>query len=59
MKNLKALLAVGLFVVGLGFTSCSSDDKYIDPNPPTAENPIYRPDAEHPIWNPEAVQPLP
>ena len=58
MKNLKALLAVGLFVVGLGFTSCSSDDKYIDPNPPSAENPIWN---EKPVHLPEgdAVQPLP
>jgi len=58
MKNLKALLAVGLFAVGLGFTSCSSDDKYIDPNPPSAENPIWH---EKPVHLPggEAVQPLP
>ena len=47
MKNLKAFLAVGLFLVGLGFTSCSSDDKYVEP-----EKPVHLP-AEEP------VQPLP
>jgi len=53
MKNLKAILAVSLFVVGLSFTSCSSDDKYIEPEAPVhlpdytaPDNPIERPDTE-------------
>ena len=58
MKTLKAFLAVGLFVFGLGFTSCSSDDKFIDPNAPTPEHPIYHPEKENPIM-PETVPPLP
>ena len=34
MKNLKAILTVSLFVVGLSFTSCSNDDKYVEPERP-------------------------
>ncbi|MBS2210038.1 hypothetical protein KEM09_01410 [Carboxylicivirga mesophila] len=59
MKALKSIFAVSLFIVGLSLTSCSSDDKYIDPDGPSVENPIYHPEADHPIWNPEATQPLP
>ena len=40
MKNLKAFLAVGLFLVGLGFTSCSSDNKYVEPDIPEKEKPL-------------------
>ena len=59
MKTLKAFFAVGLFLVGLSFTSCSSDDDIIEPVQP--EHPIWKPDEtpEHPIWKPEGVQPLP
>ena len=50
MKNLKALFAVGLFVVGLSFTSCSSDDRYVKPETPehlpTNPDQLPIPDAE-------------
>ncbi|WP_185968908.1 hypothetical protein [Carboxylicivirga sp. M1479] len=53
MKNLKAIFAVGLLVMGLGFTACSSDDKYVQPEDPvhlpedaSPQNPIVRPDIE-------------
>jgi len=51
MKNLKALFAVGLFVVGLSFTSCSSDDRYIPPQPehPIMEAPVQPILPENPI----------
>ncbi|WP_430815926.1 hypothetical protein [Carboxylicivirga sp. RSCT41] len=55
MKTLKSLLAVGLFVIGLGFTSCSSDDKYVAPEG-TPEQPIA-PGAENPIAQPPTVAP--
>ena len=53
MKNLKAFLAVGLFLVGLGFTSCSSDDKYVEP-----EKPVHLP-MEPPVHLPEGPEHLP
>ena len=40
MKTLKTFLAVGLFLVGLSFTSCSSDDKYVEPEMPEKEKPL-------------------
>jgi len=43
MKNLKAILTVSLFVVGLSFTSCSNDDKYIEPEGPV-HLPSYSPE---------------
>jgi len=53
MKNFKAILAVSLFVIGLGFTSCSDDDRYIQPERPehlpdysSPDTPIHRPDIQ-------------
>jgi len=54
MKTLKAIFAVSLFVVGLSLTSCSSDDKYVEPNTP--ENPIW---TEKPVHLPNAPDQLP
>jgi len=34
MKKLSTLLAVGLFVIGMSFTSCSNDDGYVKPETP-------------------------
>jgi len=48
MKNLKALFAVGLFIVGLSFTSCSSDDRYVKP-----ETPEHLPSDDGPSHLPE------
>ena len=45
MKNLKALTVVAVLVAGIGFTSCSNDDKYISPE---IDHPIERPEIEHP-----------
>ncbi|WP_430817123.1 hypothetical protein [Carboxylicivirga sp. RSCT41] len=57
MKTLKSIFAVSLFIVGLSLTSCSSDDKYIEPDG-SPENPIYN---EKPAHLPEGdpVHPLP
>ncbi|MBR8534997.1 hypothetical protein KDU71_05440 [Carboxylicivirga sediminis] len=58
MKALKSIFAVSLFIVGLSLTSCSSDDKYVDPDGPSVENPIWTEKPEH-LPEGEAVQPLP
>ncbi len=57
MKTLKSIFAVSLFIIGLSLTSCSSDDKYVEPDG-SPENPIWN---EKPTHLPEgdAVQPLP
>ncbi len=56
MKKLKAVLAVGLFVMGLGMTSCSNDDDYTPQNPERPVQPIA-PGVEHPIAQPPTVSP--
>ncbi|MCU4174861.1 hypothetical protein [Carboxylicivirga sp. N1Y90] len=56
MKKLKTLFAVGLFVMGLGFTSCSSDDDYVPQNTDEVAQPIA-PGAENPIAQPPTVAP--
>ncbi|WP_430817122.1 hypothetical protein [Carboxylicivirga sp. RSCT41] len=65
MKTLKSIFAVSLFIVGLSLTSCSSDDKFIEPAPPIAppieaevQNPIYDYDMDHPIERPEIENPV-
>ncbi|MCU4174863.1 hypothetical protein [Carboxylicivirga sp. N1Y90] len=56
MKKLKTVFAVGLFIMGLGFTSCSSDDNYtpVNPGEPTQPN---APGVENPIAQPPTVAP--
>ncbi|MCU4177909.1 hypothetical protein [Carboxylicivirga sp. N1Y90] len=56
MKKLKTVLAVGLFVMGLGFTSCSSDDNYTPVNPEQPEVPVA-PGPENPVGQPPVVSP--
>jgi len=34
MKKLTTVFVAALFVVGLSFTSCSNDDKYVKPETP-------------------------
>jgi len=55
MKTVKALFAAGLIVVGLSFTACSNDDKYIAPE---VENPIERAPIDNPIERPETENPV-
>jgi len=55
MKTVKALFAAGLIVVGLSFTACSNDDKYIAPE---VENPIERAPIDNPIERPEIENPV-
>ncbi|MCG8582169.1 MAG: hypothetical protein MI866_19765 [Bacteroidales bacterium] len=53
MKTLKSIFAVSLFIVGISLTSCSSDDKYVEP-----ERPVHLPSDDspsHPIY----VEPSP
>lgn len=56
MKKLKTVLIVGLLVMGLGFTSCSSDDDYTPVNPSQPELPVA-PGPENPIAPPVEVAP--
>lgn len=56
MKTLRSFLAVGLFLVGIGFTSCSSDDDVMPETPEVPANPV-EPVPENPIENP-VVAPL-
>jgi len=51
MKTLKTIFAVSFFVAGISLTSCSSDDKYIEPETP--ENPIWTEKPTHLPIGPE------
>ncbi|WP_430817124.1 hypothetical protein [Carboxylicivirga sp. RSCT41] len=53
MKTLKSIFAVSLFIVGLSLTSCSSDDKYIEP-----DKPVHLPSDDRPT-HPIEVEPSP
>ncbi|MCG8579926.1 MAG: hypothetical protein MI866_08420 [Bacteroidales bacterium] len=73
MRTLKSIIALSLFIFGLTLTSCSNDDKYLNPSPPIAppieadvENPIEHPptmppieaDPQHPIERPDVENPV-
>ncbi|WP_185968812.1 hypothetical protein [Carboxylicivirga sp. M1479] len=51
MKTFKSIFALGIFIVGLSLTSCSSDDKYVEP-----QNPEHLPEYPGPVHPMEPVK---